>query len=342
MNRDLLAKTGKVILFLLCVVILVVVYASVVIGRWSSNSSLSSMMDRGETGIGTGMMDVSQQLGSPLAKSSVAVGMPNPGMMNSDQVNVSNAGSLSAPESLRTSTDTPVSIDQKVIKTGSLSLRVDNADWSVGEITKTVNGLSGSVASSNFSNNGRGAKSGVITVRVPAVKFDEAFTKLKQLGGTVVSEAVSGQDVTEQMIDIEARIKNKQAEEEAYANILKVQTQKVADILEVTRALSQVRGEIESLQGQLKYLNSQADMSTIDISLSEEPQIGKVDTTWRPLQVVKTSINTLLQNLQGLVDFLIRFVIVALPILLIVFGLLGWLLWWAVKKLARLLNGNQQ
>lgn len=332
MNQEFLGKAGKIVLFLFCAIILVVIYALVVMGGWQMKHNPQPMPYQNEMGFECdgdgcgGMMDASKQLGSPLAKSSVSVDVPDRGMMNADQI----------------STDATVSIDQKVIKTGNLSLRVDNVDWIVGEITKTVNGLDGSVASSNFSNNGRGAKSGVITVRVPVTKFDEAFTKLKQSGASIVSESVSGQDVTEQVIDMEARIKNKQAEEEAYANILKVQTQKVSDILEVTQALNNVRGEIESLQGQLKYLNSQADMSTITIALSEEPQVGKTDTTWRPLQVVKSSINALLQNLQGLVNFLIRFVIVALPILLIVFGLLGRLLWWLGKKVYRYLKGDQQ
>ena len=332
MKRDLLVKAGKIVLFLFGTVILVVIYALVVMGSWQTKPNPQPMPYQNEMSLDCdgdacgGMMEASRQLGSPEAKSSVPVGMPNSGMMNSDSI----------------SSDTPTTIDQKVIKIGNLSLRVDNVDWSVGEITKVVNGLDGLVVSSDFARNGKGMKRGTITVRVPAVKFDESFTKLKQLGGTVVSESVSGQDVTEQVIDIEARIKNKLAEEAAYANILKVQAQKVSDILEVTQALNNVRGEIESLQGQLKYLNSQVDMSTITITLSEEPQVSQTAATWRPLQVVKSSINALLQNLQGLVDFLIRFIIVALPILLIVFGLFGWLLWWLVKKLTRFLKGDQQ
>lgn len=244
--------------------------------------------------------------------------------------------STEMPTPLTEGNDMVIPTEKKVIRTGNLSLRVEDVDWNVSEITRVVGSLGGSVESSNIADNGQGVKRGTVVVRVPADKFNEAFAQIKQTVRLVVNESTSGTDVTEQAIDLEARIKNKQAEEEAYANILKTQTGKLSDVLQVTQAINQVRGEIESLQGQLKYLNSQAAMSTISIYLSEDPKVGQVDKTWRPLQVVKDAVNELLQKLQNLADFFIQFVIVVLPTLLL-FALGLWIIYllgrWIYRKM---------
>ena len=227
--------------------------------------------------------------------------------------------------------------EKKVIQTGSLTLRVDSADRSVTDVTRIAAAAGGSVASSDIYDNGNGIKSGSVTVRVPAARFADVFGQLKHVARLVVTESVSGTDVTEQVIDLGARIKNKQAEESAYAAILQTQTQKVSDILEVTRALNQVRGEIESLQGQLKYLNSQADFSTITISLSEDPRVGQTET-WRPLQVVKDAANQLIVRLQALVDFFIQLVIIVLPTFAL-YGLGLWVIYLIGRGVYRKLRG---
>lgn len=235
------------------------------------------------------------------------------------------------------SEDEGTDIARKVVRTGSLTLRVDDADWSVGEIGRVTASLGGSVDASDVSDDGRGMKSGMVTVRVPVDKFDEAMEQLKGAGRVVINQSKSGADVTEQVIDTEARIRNKQAEEQAYAEILKNQATKVSDVIEVTRALNQVRAEIESLQGQLTYLSRQADMSTISVYLSEDPEIGQTEV-WRPWQVVKDAVNTLIVKLQALADFFIRLVIIVLPTL-VIFGLGLWIVFvagrWAYRKVGK-------
>jgi hypothetical protein len=342
MNQDVLAKVGKVILFVAWAVILIGVFALVVLGGRRVNLAQPPYVPavyKGGVGLGNDKDKDAMIEMMPLSQSISNDGMlSSPPMMRGNQVVA--PSDVTFAEIPAESSESAVATNKKVIKIGSLTLRIDDANWSVGEITRVAGSLGGSVESSNISNDGQGVKSGTIVVRVPAEKFNEAFAQLKQSGKVVVNESVSGTDVTEQVIDLEARIKNKQAEEEAYANILKAQATKVSDVLEVTRALNTVRGEIESLQGQLKYLNSQANMSTISIFLSEDPQIGQTDTTWRPWQVVKASVNALLVNLQGRDDFLKRLIIVVLPIFLLIFGILGWILWKVGKKIFRSMKGE--
>lgn len=240
-----------------------------------------------------------------------------------------------APEGSGMMSDSEASvpdIEKKMIKNGNLTLRVENAEWSAGEIARIAQSMGGDVFSSDLADNGAGIKSGTVTVKVPVARFDEAIKAFKPIAKAVLNESVSGQDVTAQYVDLEARLKNKHTEEEAFAAILSRQTDKIADVLAATRELARVRGEIEQLQAQMKYLESQTDMATITVFVSEDAKIGKVDT-WRPWQVIKDAVNILIKNLQWLVNFLIGLVIIVIPILLILFVLFGVILWRLGKKL---------
>lgn len=229
------------------------------------------------------------------------------------------------------SDDSSVSYDQdkKVIKNGNLTLNVSNADRAAEDISKIAKDNGGDVFSSNFYKNSKNFKSGTITVKVPVKNFEKTFSEIKKVASVVVREGTSGQDVTEAYQDLETRIKNKQAEEEAYKKILET-AQKVDDILSITRQLSLVRGEIESFQGQLKYMASQTDMATIIVSLSEDSGITITDS-WRPLQVAKDALNSLIQKSQGFVNFVIVLLITVIPVALL-YLLLGWIVYAVGKK----------
>lgn len=205
--------------------------------------------------------------------------------------------------------------DKKIIKNGNLSLKVDNADKASTSIAKIAKDNGGEVASSNFRQSGTNVKSGNITVKVPVANFEKTFADLKKVASLVLVESTSGQDVTEQYIDLQAQLKNKQTEEEAFTRIM-AQAQKIDDILAVQTQLSRVRGQIEQLQGRIKYLQSQTDMSTITVSLTEDANISIADR-WRPWQVVKETTSVLVKKVQGFVDFVIKLVILVLPVLLL-------------------------
>jgi hypothetical protein len=215
---------------------------------------------------------------------------------------------------MEASTDLPEA-DKKIIKNGNLSLKVDNADKANASVTKIAKDNGGEVASSNFRQSGTNVKSGSITVKVPVANFEKTFADLKKVASLVLTESTSGNDVTEQYVDLQAQLKNKQTEEDAFTKIM-AQAQKIDDVLAVQRELSRVRGQIEQLQGRIKYLESQTNMSTITVSLTEDANISIADR-WRPWQVVKETTSVLVKKVQGFVDFVIKLVILVLPVLLL-------------------------
>lgn len=221
-----------------------------------------------------------------------------------------------------TVSDAVLSVDKKIIKNGNLSLKVDDTDASSAKISAIARSNSGEVFASNFYQSGNNVKSGTLTVKVPVAFFEKTFGEIKGVASLVISESTTGQDVTEQYTDLRAQLVNAQAEEQSFIKILD-QAVKIDDVLAVTRELARVRGTIERLEGSMKYLESQTDMSTIVISLTENQNIVVSDSSWRPLQVMKDSVNALITGLQGFVDFVIRFIVTVLPFL-IIWGVIIW------------------
>lgn len=238
-----------------------------------------------------------------------------------------------APES------SPAPVEKKIVKNGDLSLKIDNVDATVKRITEIARGDGGEIFASNFYQSGKNVKSGVLTVKVPVANFEKTFAEIKSVANLVIRESTSGQDVTEQYADLKAQLTNSQAEEQSFLKIL-AQAQKIDDVLAVTREVSRVRGEIEQLQGSIKYLESQTDMSVISVSLTEDVNITVVDS-WRPLQVAKEAVNSLVKEIQGFVDFIIRLLIVGLPLLLLWVVLLG-AVYLAGKKIFFKIQNNQK
>jgi hypothetical protein len=229
--------------------------------------------------------------------------------------------------------------DKKVIKNGNLTLQVKNADDASAKVAQIAKDNGGEVFSSNFYESPKNIKSGSITVKVPVADFEKTFSELKKIATLVVQESTSGQDVTEEYTDLQSQLKNKQAEEQQFVQILG-QAQKIQDILDVTRELSRVRGEIEQMQGRIKFLNSQTDMASIFVGLSEDANITVIDS-WRPWQVVKDSVNALIKKVQGFVDFVIVLVITAIPLILL-YALLFYVLYKIGRKIYFKIKEKQQ
>ncbi len=213
--------------------------------------------------------------------------------------------------------------DRKIIKTGSLSLHVTSVQETIPVFTTMVEGMGGNVDSSNITR-GSNSYNGDMTVRVPSDKFDESMTAFKDAAVYVDSEYTNASDVTEYYTDLSTRLTNKQAEEAQYLEILK-QATTVTDILSVTQYLSNVRYEIESLQGQIKSYDSQIDKSTISIYLTEDESISAVSATWKPVSTLRTALSDWVVFLQGGVDSLIYLVIFGWPLLIVAWGVRVWM-----------------
>lgn len=221
--------------------------------------------------------------------------------------------------------------EKKIIRTGSLSLVVESAEKAVKDIAKIADERKGFVASSYISEDKEGSKRGSITVRVPSDKFFEIIQAIKELAQIVEVEQTNAQDVTEQFIDLEARLRNLRATEQQYLELLK-RSGSVGDILQVTRELSQVRGQIESLQGQIQYLERQSDMATITVNLSEVPTVRLSLKNFQPINAIKAAFRTLASTLISLFNLLVQFIVIVIPVAVIV-GLLILIGWRMIRRL---------
>jgi len=215
--------------------------------------------------------------------------------------------------------------DRKVVRSGSLDLVVDKAEEAAKQTRALAERTGGFVESLQVYDVGDSRKSGSVTIRVPADKFTETMEALKDLAINVESEVVNAQDVTEQYMDMEARLKNMRAEEKQYLEIMK-KAEEIEDILNVTQRLSNVRGRIEQMEARLKLLKEEVEMSSIVVSLTAEGDIEIFGIHWRPMVVVRQSFRDMLESLTDYVDSLIRFVF-ALPALLL------WLVTWGIGLL---------
>jgi hypothetical protein len=222
-------------------------------------------------------------------------------------------------------------IDKKIIKNGDLNLKIKNVENAVKEITQITENQNGEVFSTNFSERVKGQKSGFMTIKVPVDKFEKTLNEIKNVATQVLSESTTGQDVTEQYSDLQAQLKNKRAEEESFIKILD-RAGEIKDVLAVTKELSRVRGEIERLEGRIRFMDSQTEMSTIVINLNEDITLNPKSNDWRPWQIVKESFKELTDNSQDFINSIIRFIIVGIPSI-ITFLIIAGILYWAGKKI---------
>ncbi len=196
--------------------------------------------------------------------------------------------------------------DRKIVRNGSLELLVNDVGQSITKIGSIVGGVGGFIEKSTQTHSG--GRSANMTVRVPAGRLDQVIADVKRLATTVDRESVEARDVTHEYIDLDARLRNAQAEEAQYLLILKRATT-IKDTLDVTEKLSDVRGRIEQMQAEMKFLTAQIDMSTLEISLRAEADAAVAGIHWRPLRQAKIAVSEMVSGLTDWVDSVIAFFI---------------------------------
>lgn len=311
MNKFL--KIGGITL----IVLFVVSFAAFVLQNslFSSGTAKSKMQFDGIAGMGV----TSRSATLPMSA-------PNSIMMEKSRDLATNVSSYVQSES---SSDLSF-LEKRIKKNGSLDLKVGSADEAAEKISGIAKSNGGEIFSSSFYQASRNVKNGTVVARIPVANFEKAFSEIKEVASLVVQESISADDMTEQYVDLQAQLRNKRAEEEQFSKILS-SAQKIDDVLAVTKELSRVRGNIEQLETRIKYLEQQTDMSTISANVSEDEDITVVDS-WRPLQVMKESLTELAKSLQSFIDFMIRFVVVAIPLILLS-AAMAWIVYGFGKKI---------
>lgn len=254
-------------------------------------------------------------------KSEIAYDFASPTSANYDDI-------MAQEESFKD--ETPAStVERMVIKTGTLSMVVDDVPKSIATITSYAEEKGGFLVTSDVQKSDLDVR-GNLTVRVPSALLEETVSYIKKMGD-VGSEHIDGRDITEEYIDIEAKLGNLQATEKQFLKIMDSAV-KIEDILAVQRELSYVRENIESLEGRMKYLKESTDLSSLTIYLSTNPSTLPVideGDQWKPFAVFKEAIRSLLDTGKGVVNGLIWFG-VYLPIIAIII-----LAIWGIRKRIR-------
>jgi hypothetical protein len=198
-------------------------------------------------------------------------------------ISVSNSGNATGGGVGDTFERSPVA-DPSIIKTASVELEVarDGLDEATRDAI-SIAGRHGGFVLSTATETQRSASSSVV-VRIPASSFERALADLEALGD-VNAEEISGQDVSQEFVDLEARTRNLEAQETVLLRLMD-KSVSVSDSIRVQRELQGVQLEIERLTGRLRFLKDQADMGTISLSFVEvgapghQPPTGVLAKAW--------------------------------------------------------------
>lgn len=209
--------------------------------------------------------------------------------------------------------------ERKIIRNATLLLESKTPDETRAKVQALAEGKGGFVLSSDVSSSS-GSVTVKIVVRVPAAHFPGMIAGLHGVGARVVTESQTGQDVTDEFYDLEARLRSQRAVEAQYLEILK-KAVTIRETLDVQQKLGEIRMEIERAEGRRRLLENQASLSTITISIVREapPQIPYDNSfSAKVSREIKSAVNDAGEVAMGIVTGSIRLFGVLLPIALMI------------------------
>ena len=220
-----------------------------------------------------------------------------------------------------------------IIKNAEVKLLVADTDTAIDRATQVVGDAGGYIVSSRVwyqpYYDGENYKYSTITIGIPVQEFEHTLSRLRGLSIKVLDESASGDDVTDQFVDLQSQITNLEATRERIKTFLE-SAKTVDEALRINQELSNIEAQIEQIKGQMNYLQDRSAYSTITINF--EPELPELEATvtptpnpWNPGETFKNAKDTVTFAYQGIVDFLIWFFIVLVPILappaLVIWGL---------------------
>lgn len=214
---------------------------------------------------------------------------------------------------------------QKLIRDGRIEIEVESVEAAIERIGAAAAARRALVAGSEVRRHADGRRSGTVTVKVPAVAFDDAVADLRELG-EVRSETSSTQDVTKEYADLETRLAVKRRTRERLEALLARQSGSLADLLSVERELERVVTEIERMEGEKRYYDQRVAISTIVVVLFEPGAVLR-PSAFDPL---REALGEALEVLARSLAALVYVVTSAIP-----WVLLLWALWALVRRYRR-------
>jgi hypothetical protein len=182
------------------------------------------------------------------------------------EADTGSAGGGGGGEDFVAPSDLPA-VGPSIIKTAQVSLEVPSGDFrsAMQDITATAGRFGGFIVSTSTSDDE--SRRGAIVLRVPSEDFENALASIQDLG-KVESENVSGEDVSQEFVDLEARLRNLQAQESVLLGLMK-EAQTIPASIRVQNSLSSVQLDIEQIHGRINFLEDRASMSTIAVDVTE-------------------------------------------------------------------------
>src|SRR3989442_3358706 len=220
---------------------------------------------------------------------------------------------------------------RRVIRTASVMLEVGDLDETASRLTRIAEVAGGFIADSSYAQAGS-TPEGTFVLRVPAPRFAHVLSQVESLGH-VQQRRISGQDVTEEYVDLRSRIRNLERYEQRLLALVD-RAAKVSDLLEIEQELARVRGEIEMLTGRARYLDRQVDLAMIQVSAREQTRQsgGLWDLSGTLTKIQTAFVETIRQLLRAA-----EAAVVALSALVPVLALAGII--WLVVRRVRLARG---
>lgn len=235
--------------------------------------------------------------------------------------------------------ETSAALDRKIIRNADLTMEVASTTDTQQKIVSIAESHGGFVVTSEAKQRDSQEPSQrtldiKLVVRIPENQFGAALDQIRALANNLPEAKITGQDVTEEFIDLEARIKTQKALETQFLQIMR-QANKIADAMEVQRQIAEVRAEIEKLEGRKRFLENRSSLSTITINISTPKPMVVVPTTGFR-HSVSDAVSEGIDVGAAILLFFVRFAIVMLPVAVLVLLPSGLLVRYFIRRAKRM------
>lgn len=234
-------------------------------------------------------------------------------------------------------------VERKVVYTANIHIEVKSYQTTFNHIQEQVEKLQGYIVeSSMFEDPENSSKHGQLTVRIPVESFSEFVQIVEEGSSKVLESSTSGQDVTEEYVDLESRLNAKRVVEERLLSFME-EAEKTEDLLKISNDLAKVQEDIEEITGRMKYLENKSDLATVSIYMQENnitlSGTGKDDlNTWeRTKEQFMKSINFMIHAFSSIFILLVG----NLPIFLVI-GIVGLVIFLYVRKKIKKRTENRE
>ncbi|MCX6165528.1 MAG: DUF4349 domain-containing protein [Ignavibacteriae bacterium] len=215
-----------------------------------------------------------------------------------------------------------------IIRIGTMSVEVEKFDDAAKTVTDVVKKNGGYVSNTSSTQNSSGKKQGTLVLKVPADKYDALISEVSSVG-KVMNQNINANDITEEFIDLEARQKTQKELEQRLLKLLSEKTARLTDVVEVEQKLASVRQVIESIDGRLRLLKNQSEMSTLTLSLYE-PAILQTSSGGGFFYELGQGVKKGLRGFTEILSGMIMLLIALLPIIILVL-----IIFWIIRRIIK-------